>query len=355
MKPWFAGFEGHREALAALEQEMARETAVTPKELVHARGTMRLYRYLPQTDDVYRVPVLLVMSLVSKPYVFDLAPGQSFVEHLVRAGFEVYLVDWGTPRAEHRTLKVDDYVAELLPECIDRIQAHSGAEEVSLIGYCLGGIFTALYAAMCAAPRSSSRGPANGPLKNLLQIATPINGEGMVLQRKLVGPGGLSPDLIVDKLGNVPASMIEAAFQMLRPLQKDSGRMTLLNNAGDPEFVKAHLRIVRWGADALPFPGEAFRQLAHDFVLGNKIVASDFEIRGSKVDLRDVRVPVLHVLAEHDHVVPYAASRDLVQIVGSRDKEEWLIKGGHVSLVAGVGAVTRTWPRIVEWLAPRSE
>jgi polyhydroxyalkanoate synthase len=60
------------------------------------------------------------------------------------------------------------------------------------------------------------------------------------------------------------------------------------------------------------------------------------------------------VLAEHDHVVPYAASRDLVPLVRSRDKEEWVIKGGHVSLVAGVGAVTRTWPRIVDWLAPRS-
>ena len=323
---------------------MARETAVTPKELVHARGTMRLYRYLPQTPDVYRVPLLIVMSLVSKPYIFDLTPGQSFVEHLVRAGFEVYLVDWGTPRAEHRGLKVDDYVADLLPDCIAHVQEHSGVDDVTLLGYCLGGIFTALYAAM----------EPKGPLKNLLQLATPVNGEGMELQRRLLTSEGLDPDLIVDTLGNVPSSMIEGAFQMLRPLQKASGQLSLLNNANDPEFVKAHLRIVRWGADALPFPGEAFRQLAHDFVVGNKIVGGEFEVRGRKVDLRDIRVPVLHVLAEHDHVVPYAASRDLVPLVRSLDKEEWVIKGGHVSLVAGVGAVTRTWPRIVEWLAPRS-
>jgi len=63
---------------------------------------------------------------------------------------------------------------------------------------------------------------------------------------------------------------------------------------------------------------------------------------------------VLHVMAEHDHVVPAAASRDLVRLAGSEDKEEMIIKGGHVSLVAGVGAVTRTWPRIVDWLATRS-
>ena len=344
MIPWIEPLASRRADLALLEAEMARETAVTPKELVHARGTMRLYRYLPQTPDVYRVPLLVVMSLVSKPYIFDLTPGQSFVEHLVRAGFEVYLVDWGTPRAEHRGLKVDDYVADLLPDCIAQVQAHAGVDDVSVLGYCLGGIFTALYAAM----------EPKGPLKNLLQVATPVNAEGMALQRALLTRHGLDADLIVDTLGNVPPSLIEGAFQMLRPLQKASGQLGLLNNANDPAFVKAHLRIVRWGEDALPFPGEAFRQLARDFVKDNKIVLGQFEVRGRKLSLGDIRVPVLHVVAEHDHVVPSGASADLVRLVGSRDKEEWVIKGGHVSLVAGMGAVTRTWPRLVEWLAPRS-
>ena len=344
MTPWADVFASGRADLAAVEQEMARETATTPKELVYARGTLRLYRYLPQTPDVYRVPLLIVMSLVSKPYIFDLTPGQSFVEHLVRAGFDVYLIDWGTPRFEHRGLRVDDYVADLIPDCIAQVQRHAGEKDVTLLGYCLGGIFTALYAAW----------QADGPLKNLVQFATPVNGEGMELQRKLLTSEGLDPDLIVDTLGNVPSAMIESAFQMMRPLQKAAGQAMLLNNASDPDFVKAHLRITRWGADALPFPGEAFRQLAHDFVLDNRIVGGTFRIRGEKVDLRKITVPFLHVVAEHDHVVPSAASSDLVRLVGSKEKEEWVIKGGHVSLVAGVGAVTRTWPRLVEWMAPRS-
>jgi polyhydroxyalkanoate synthase len=329
--------------LAELEREMARETATTPRQLVYARGTLRLYHYLPQTADVYRVPLLLVMSMVSKPYIFDLAPGQSFIEHLVRNGFDVYLVDWGTPRAEHRDLGVNGYVADFIPDCIAQVQRHSGERDVTLLGYCLGGILTTLYAAL----------EPKGPLKNLLLVATPINGEGLELQRKLLSQG-LDADLIVDTLGNVPAHMVESAFQILRPLQKLSGQLSLLNNLADREFIKAHLRIVRWGADALPFPAEAFRDLVHDFVLENKIVRGEFEVRGRRVDLGDIRVPVLHVLAEHDHVVPYASSRDVVRLVGSRDKEEWIIKGGHVSLVAGLGAVTRTWPHIVQWLAPRS-
>lgn len=344
MIAWTEPLAEQRKAMSALEAEMARETAVTPKELVHARGTLRLYHYLPQTDEVYRVPLLIAMSLVSKPYIFDLTPGQSLVEYLVRAGFDIYLIDWGLPRQEHRSLGIDDYVADLLPECIAQVQAHSGEPDVTLLGYCLGGIFATLYAAR----------ENQGPLKNLLLLATPINGEGMVLQRKLLTSQGLDPDVLVDTLGNIPSAMVERAFQMLRPLQKAAGQASLLNKLGDPAFVKAHLRIVRWGADALPFPGEAFRQLAKDFVLGNKIVKGEMTVRGTRCDLGRIRVPLLHVVAEHDHVVPTAASADLVRLAGSRDRQEFVIKGGHVSLVAGVGASTRTWPRMVEWLAPRS-
>lgn len=336
--------DSYRARLAALEEEMVRETAITPKELIYARGTLRLYHYLPQTPDIFRIPVLLVMSLVSKPYIFDLTPGQSLVEFLVRAGFDVYLVDWGVPRLEHRGLGVDDYVADLIPDCIAQIQAQSGVTDINILGYCLGGLFAALYAAL----------KPTGPLSNLLLIATPVNSVGMEMQRKLLTTDGLDPDLMVNKLGNVPPAMIEAAFQMLRPLQKASGQLVLMNKMDDPAFIKATLRISKWGADALPFPGKAFLQLAHDFIMENRIVTGDFEVRGKRADLREINVPVLHIVAQHDHVVPSAASGDLVRLVGSDDKEEWVIKGGHVSLIAGVAAVTKTWPRIVSWLAPRS-
>jgi poly(3-hydroxyalkanoate) synthetase len=46
-------------------------------------------------------------------------------------------------------------------------------------------------------------------------------------------------------------------------------------------------------------------------------------------------VPILHAVAEHDHIVPYDAAKHLITKVGSQDKEEVMLKGGHVSLVAG--------------------
>jgi polyhydroxyalkanoate synthase len=44
----------------------------------------------------------------------------------------------------------------------------------------------------------------------------------------------------------------------------------------------------------------------------------------------------------------------LIATVGSADKEEIMLKGGHISLVAGPNAVKRLWPKLDSWLGERS-
>ena len=72
------------------------------------------------------------------------------------------------------------------------------------------------------------------------------------------------------------------------------------------------------------------------------------------MDLSQITIPFLHVVAEHDHIVPYESARVLVPMVGSEDKREVMLKGGHVSLVAGGNAIYRLWPQLDQWLAERS-
>ena len=43
---------------------------LTPKEVLYERGTLRLYHYEAQTDEVYRVPLLLVMATTNKAFIF---------------------------------------------------------------------------------------------------------------------------------------------------------------------------------------------------------------------------------------------------------------------------------------------
>src|SRR5581483_10686909 len=98
------------------------EVGKTPKDVIYRRGTLQLYHYHPMADEVYRIPVVLVMSLVSKPYILDLTPGFSFVEFLLKQGFDVFMIDWGVPRPEDSKLKLEDYCQDLIPACVERIQ-----------------------------------------------------------------------------------------------------------------------------------------------------------------------------------------------------------------------------------------
>ena len=86
----------------------------------------------------------------------------------------------------------------------------------------------------------------------------------------------------------------------------------------------------------------------------NRLFNDTMAVGGRKARLSDIKVPLLHAVAEHDHIVPYEAARHLIAKVGSTDKEEVMLKGGHVSLVAGANAIKRLWQKLDSWLGKRS-
>ena len=67
----------------------------TPKEVVWTLNKAKLYRYIPVVPEEQRhpVPLLLVFAIMNKPYILDLRPGNSFVEYMLKRGYDVYLLD----------------------------------------------------------------------------------------------------------------------------------------------------------------------------------------------------------------------------------------------------------------------
>ena len=330
---------------------LAGPLGVTPKHTIDTHGTLKLHHFTPQTDEVYRVPVLIVTSLVNQPYILDLVPGQSMVEFLLRQGYDVYMIEWGRPRKEHRYLTLEDHVLDRLPACVAQVLAHSGERELSVIGYCLGGLLAVLWAALTAAETAAAGAPH--PLKNLICMATPVNSDGLESLKAWMGER-FDEEALIAQHGNVPAEWVQNALRALRPFGKMAGAMNLLNQADKEDVVRSNLRMGKWETDNIPFPGGVFRQMVNDFLRGNRLVRGDWALGGRRVDLSAVRAPFLHLLAQDDHITPYASSRDLVNLVGSTDRQELILKGGHVGLVAGRGAELRMWPALDAWLAPRS-
>ncbi len=316
----------------------------SPKDTLISRGTLRLYHYRPMSDEVYRVPILLVMATTNRGYIFDMVPGQSLVEFLLKAGFDVFMIDWEAPRQDESHLGLDDYVLDFLPSCVERVLKETGEPDLTVVGYCFGGVLSLLWAAINPGP----------PLKNLVTFTTPVNFKGMEMFQAWSDKRFFDVDRLIATYGNCPAEMLYSAFDLLRPGAKIAGNIRLWDNLWNDEYVKSFRMFDRWATDMLPLAGRYFKETTEQLMWDNALYEGTMVIAGKKVDLANIKVPFMHVVAEHDHIVPYEASKPLVPMIGSADKQEVMLKGGHVSLVAGGNAIKRLWPQLDNWLQERS-
>jgi polyhydroxyalkanoate synthase len=316
----------------------------TPKDILQVRGTVNLYHYRPVADEIYRVPILIVMATTNRGYILDLVPGQSFIEFLLKRGYDVYMLDWSAPKPEEKSLRMEDYVLDFIPDCVRRVQQDSGESDVTVIGYCFGGVLSLLYGSIFN----------DGPMKNLICFTTPIDFREMKLFANFSDRRYFDVDRLVDSVGNVPPEMILSSFEMLRPASRAASQVQLWENIWNDEFVKSYRMFDRWATDTLPLAGEYFRTITKDLMWDNKLYEGTMSVGGRTADLSKITVPILHAVAEHDHIVPYEAARHLIPKIGSSDKEEVMLKGGHVSLVAGANAIRRLWPKLDSWLGERS-
>jgi polyhydroxyalkanoate synthase len=316
----------------------------TPKDVVWARDRVELWRY--RADGPRRSPpLLIVFSLVSRSYVLDLRPGNSFVEHLLDAGFDVFLLDWGAADERDADNTLEDYVDDYLPAAVDRVLEVAGTEEVNLLGYCFGGVLSLLYAAH----------HPEAPLRSLTTMATPVDFSDFGVFSRLVEEGHVDLDTILDDDGNVPPSAVRESFRLLKPTGDLQQYATLLENVWNDEYVTAYQAMNRWSNDHIPFPGAAARQSVEMLIRPNGFVNQSMRLGGDQVSLRDIQVPYLNVMACRDHIVPPATAAPAVDLVGSEEKDELQLDAGHIGLVVGRTAAKVTIPTIIEFLAARTE
>ena len=323
--------------------------AQTPKELVWALNKARLYRYIPvvSAENRHPIPLLLVFAIMNRPYILDLRPGHSFVEFMVRSGFDVYLLDWGIPGIEDKETKLDDYAMEYLPRAIRKMKAVSGSEEFSMLGWCIGAILTTIYAAMK---------PEDG-LKNLLLLTAPLDfsDRSKITFAQWTDERYFDVEKILDAFGNMPGEMIDSGAKALKPVDNYiTNYCKLWDNLDDPRAVEAWHAMNTWVTDNIPMAGAAYRQLIVDLYRKNALIQNQLHIKNQRVDLSRIQANLLAVIAAGDHITPPCQSEAILAKVSSQDKESYRIPGGHIGIMAGSSAHRTTWPHIQQWLSARS-
>ena len=344
-------FAAMEEKLKRLATVMTTRAAIaqTPKEVVWTLNKAKLFRYVPMLPKEQRhpIPLLLVFALMNRPSILDLRPGHSYVEFMVRKGYDVYLLDWGAPGPEDKNLDFGDYTLDYMPRAIRKLKAVSGSQEFSMLGWCIGAILTTIYAALR---------PDDG-LRNLILLTAPLdfaNKEAITFAR-WTDPQYFDVEKVLAMFGNMPPEIIEYGAKALKPVENYIGNyLRLWDNLDNPQVVEAWHAMNTWVTDNIPMAAGAFRQLINDLYRKNRLMEGSLMLRGERVDVGRIRAQLLTVIAEGDHITPPCQSETILSRVSSTDKELYRIPGGHIGIMAGSGASKRTWPHIDGWLAPRS-
>ena len=346
------GLANLTERLVAFTNAVTTRVAIaqTPKQLVWTLNKTKLYRYIPELPREKRhpIPLLLVFALMNRPYILDLRPGHSFVEFMVKSGYDVYLLDWGCPGPEDSKLKFDDYTLDYLPRAIRKLKAISESEEFSMLGWCIGAILTTVYAALR---------PGDG-LRNLILLTAPLDfsDKQNITFARWVDESNFDVDKALSAFGNMPGEMIDYGAKALKPVENYVGNyLKLWDNIENPQVVEAWQAMHTWVTDNVPLTGGAFRQLIVDLYRKDRLMRGEWCMRGERVNLSHITANLLTVIAENDHITPPCQSASIMSNVSSKDQELFRILGGHIGIMAGSGARKHTWPHIDAWLAPRSK
>lgn len=316
---------------------------LSPKDVIWERDRAQLWRYRGRKV-TKAPPVLIVMSLVSRSYILDLRPGNSFIELLLGAGLDVFMVDWGAATAADSQNRLETYVDRYLPEAMEAACQEAGADDVTMIGYCLGGLLALLYAT-----RTDPR------LRSLVLMATPVDFDHMGLLAGLVRDGRINAKEMTGPDGNIPPDAIKAAFRLRRPTADVVRYVNLWENLWSDEYVDSYQAMNRWANDHVPLAGAAAAQLIDLAVRKNRLKAGSFRLGRRTASLRSVTCPLLNVMAERDDIVPLGAAEPILGLVGSELREELRLPAGHVAMVAGQRAMSQNVPQIVDWISRRSE
>lgn len=316
----------------------------TPSDTIRINGGFDIHHYYHNNNNKdkeeqstkYNTPILMVSSLINRYYILDLLPNASIINDFVKDGFDVFATDWGTnEQVFHEDI---DYIGN----AIEKIKEITGADKVTLFGYCWGGIFSLVYSAIH---------PER--VKNLVLHATPIDSgvETGIVENWM---SHIDADNLVDTLGDIPGWFVNAAFLMRNPMESFVKYPTYFSKPRTWQEISKFLWMETWLYDSRPITGGVYRGMVNQVCKENLLVQNKAHVGDFTIDLRKITVPVLVIVGQKDDLVTPESSKPILEQIGSTDKKLIEFPTGHVGLCVSSGAHEKLWPQVSKWLAKRS-
>jgi polyhydroxyalkanoate synthase len=245
------------------------------------------------------------------------------IKHFVDAGYDVFVTDWKLITKETSGSTLENYISEVI-KAKEVIRELTGQEEIGGLGYCIGGAYLDMDAAMY------------GGYNYVINLATMLNSkvgeEGAGLMGAFSDFSICDIDQVIEKNNGVfPGEMLRSFFDWVKP--EKAANMFMDIYFYGKEYKYANDAIYFWNNfSSRDVAGPAQRQFLWEIYYENSLAKGTMKLFGKTVDLKKITVPFCNVAALFDHIVPFPNALSTAHLVGTPPDKQVTIKveGGHV-------------------------
>ncbi|MDI9819205.1 MULTISPECIES: alpha/beta hydrolase [unclassified Legionella] len=296
--------------------------ATTPGKVIYRNEMIELIQFLPQTEKVRAVPLLIVPPWINKYYILDLSQQNSFIGWLVSQGISVFVISWVNPDASYAQKGIYDYLKDGPLAAIHAIQKQLGVEQVNVLGFCIGGTLIACMLAYLKALNEN-------PVRSATFLASMID---------FSDPGDISVFIDEQQIGRIEEEMHAKGFLDGRFMASTFNSLRA-NDLVWSFFIKNYLRgkdpvpfdILYWNADATNMPARMHSQYLRWMYLHNDLVKpGKIHLNHVPLDITQIDTPTFFVSTQKDHIAPWQTTYLGFQLM--KGKKRFLLGGsGHIA------------------------
>ncbi|MDM0115230.1 alpha/beta fold hydrolase [Variovorax sp. J22R133] len=301
--------------------EIGRNLCLSPGSVVFKNEVLELIQYKPQTDKVYKRPLVICPPQVNKFYALDLSPEKSLVKFATEQGVQIFAVSWRNPTGKQSDWDMSTYV-EALDAAVDAAREITGSDDVSLWGACSGGMTAASYVGWLAATDQKKVVNVISPVCTLDPENVRDTSMGLFMTPESVA----AIKATVKRKGFVDGAEMARVFAWLRP--NDLIWNYWVNNyllGSDPPAFD----ILYWNADTTRLPA-AFHANILDIMSESPFVhPNKMKVLGKPIDMRKAKVDAYIVAGITDHITPWKACYPTARIYGENSVFT-LANAGHL-------------------------
>src|SRR6478736_2456581 len=301
---------------------LSENIATTPGKIVYQNELMQLIQYKPSTQEVRRLPLLIVPPWINKFYVLD--------QKLAEKSFENYMLEG--PLA-----------------ALAAIESATGERNVNTIGYCLGGTLLASTAAYLAA-RGDDRIASATYFATLVDFTDVGDMAVFIDEEQLV-----SLERRMQERGYLDAQDMATTFNMLRA--NDLIWSFVVDNylLGKEQMP---FDLLFWNSDSTRMPAAMHSFYLRKMYQQNLLAKpGGINLAGTPIDLSKIKTPTFILSTREDHIAPWKSTYAAIHLYSGPVKFVLSASGHMAGVISAPGSKCGHWandnlpPSPDEWFA----